>query len=86
MDLSVYDSRDSACVPAPSPFPRSSLTHAHRCIGYRNTTWHIMPKSARLMYLSVYVSRLASTPSPLPSPLVTSPPGQPGSVHTKPGT
>ncbi len=32
-----------------------------------------MPKSTRLMYLSVYVDRLPSTPSPLPSPLVTSP-------------
>ena len=30
------DSRDSACEPAPSPLLRSSLTHAHRCIGPRN--------------------------------------------------
>ena len=32
------DSRDSACEPAPSPLLRSSLTHAHRCIGPRNPT------------------------------------------------
>ena len=30
------DSRDSACEPAPSLLLRSSLTHAHRCIGPRN--------------------------------------------------
>jgi hypothetical protein len=32
------DSRDSACEPAPSLLLRSSLTHAHRCIGPRNPT------------------------------------------------
>jgi hypothetical protein len=49
-------SRDSACEPALSPTvlpaPRSSLTHAHRSIGFRNPTQRLA-KSARLMYLSV---------------------------------
>ncbi len=46
------------------PHPsRPPLTYAHRCIG--NNTWHTMPTSARLMYRSVYVSRVESTPSPL---------------------
>ncbi len=70
---SVYDSRDGASEPAPSPSPPSSLTHAHRCIGYRNPNWHSLPKSARLTYLSVYDSRdRASEPalfSPPPSSL-----------------
>ncbi len=54
------DSRDSASEPAPSPFPPSSLTHVHRCIGYRNPTCHSMSTSARLMYLSMYDSSVAS--------------------------
>ncbi len=33
---SVYDNRDDASKTAPSPSPPSSLTHVHRCIGYRN--------------------------------------------------
>ena len=41
----------------PSSSPPSSLTHVHRCIGYHNPTWHSMPTSARLMYLSVYDNR-----------------------------
>jgi hypothetical protein len=43
--------------PAPSPSPPSSLTHTHRCIGYRKPTRHSLPKSARLTYLRVYDSR-----------------------------
>jgi hypothetical protein len=43
--------------PAPSPPPPSSLTHVHRCIGYRNPHWQSLPKSARLTYPSVYDSR-----------------------------
>ncbi len=31
MYLGVSDGRDSTCEPDPSPSPRSSLTHAHRC-------------------------------------------------------
>jgi hypothetical protein len=56
--------------PTPSPPPRSSHTHAHRCIGPRNATSPTAP-SARLMYLSVSDRKVASTPSPLPSPLDT---------------
>ena len=44
-------------------YPIFLPTLAHRCIGYRNSTWHIMPTSARLMYLSVHDSRDPSTPS-----------------------
>ena len=50
------DSRDSACEPAPSPLLRSSLTHAHRCIGPRKPT-RPMPTSTRLMCLGVSDSR-----------------------------
>ena len=50
------DSRDSACEPAPSPLLRSSLTHAHRCIGPRNPT-RPTPTSARLMCLGVSDNR-----------------------------
>ena len=50
------DSRDSACEPAPSPLLRSSLTHAHRCIGPRNPS-RPTPTSARLMCLGVSDSR-----------------------------
>jgi hypothetical protein len=61
-------STDSACEPAPSPSPRSSLTHAHRCIGSRNPTGHLAT-SAGLMYLSVCESRdSACEPVPPPSP------------------
>ena len=51
----------------------TSITHVHRCIGYRNPVWHIIPTSVRLMYLSVNDIRVSFTPSPLPSPLTTSP-------------
>jgi hypothetical protein len=61
---------DSACAPAPSPPPRSSLTHAHRCIGPRDAT-RSAAKPARLMYLSVSESTGAYTPYTLPSPLDT---------------
>jgi hypothetical protein len=53
---------------APSPSP-SSLTHVHRCIGYRNPHWQSLTKSARLTYPSLYDSRddaseTTSSPSP----------------------
>ena len=41
------------CEPTPSLCPRSSLTNAHRCIGYRNPTAN-MTVSARLMYHCVF--------------------------------
>jgi hypothetical protein len=72
MYSSVYDSRDSASrlTPTPSPFPRSSVTYVHRCIGYRNpTNRHFIPTSVRMMYLCVYDSRDRSSESvPSPSP------------------
>ncbi len=67
--LSVYDSRDGASEPAPSPSPPSSLTHVHRCICSRNPTRQTLPNSARLTYLGVYDSRDgASERAPFPSP------------------
>jgi hypothetical protein len=40
-----------------------------RPLSYRNPTWHILPTSARLMYLSVYDNRdSACVPAPSPSP------------------
>ena len=67
--LCVYDdSRGSSRKPAPSPSPRSSLTHAHRSLGYRNKP-QPLAKSARLMYLGVYDSRVSSCkPAPSPCP------------------
>jgi hypothetical protein len=40
---------------------RTSLTHVHRFIGYRNPNLYSLPKSSRLTYLSVYDR---SVPSP----------------------
>ena len=55
--------------PAPSLSPLSSLTHVHRCIGYRNPNWQSLPKPSRLTNLSVYDSRDGSfDPTPSPSP------------------
>ena len=69
------DNRDSACEPAPSPLLRSSLTHAHRCIGPRNPT-RPTPTSARLMCLgvsdsrdSIYTLSTSSPPCTRPSDL-----------------
>ena len=42
----------------------------NRSIGYRNNP-QPLAKSVRLMYLTVFDTRVASTPSPLPSPLDT---------------
>jgi hypothetical protein len=49
MCVSVYDNRDSIFVSVTSPFPRSSLTLLHRCLGYHKSTWHIMSTSVRLI-------------------------------------
>ena len=43
-----------------SPYPPSSLTHVHRCIGYRNPTWHSIPRYTRLIHLSVYDNNVTS--------------------------
>ncbi len=40
-----------------SPSTPSSLTDVHRCIGYHNPNYQSLPKSVRLMHLSVYDSR-----------------------------
>ena len=64
---------EKSLSPKPSPSPHSSLTHPHRILGYHNPTWYTNPNSERFMSLSVSASRVASTPSPLPSPMVTSP-------------
>ncbi len=45
MYLSVYDSRDSSFVSAPSPFPHSSLTHVTRVY------WLSQPNLAYYAYL-----------------------------------
>jgi hypothetical protein len=71
--LRVYDSRDGASKPSPSPSPPSSLTHTHRYIGSHNPNCHRLahtcPNSARLTYLSVYHIRDGtSEPAPSPSP------------------
>ena len=75
----VTDSADSArplhyskyvcrVARAPALFPCSSLTHAHRFIGYRNRNPQLLADSpARLMYLRVYDSRDSSR-QPAPSP------------------
>ena len=55
-----------------APSVRGGL-QASPFIGSRNPSWHIMPQFAKLMPPSVYASRVASTPSPFPSPLTTSP-------------
>jgi hypothetical protein len=66
------DSRDSACEPAPSPLLRSSLTHAHRCIGPRKPS-RPTPTSARLMCLGVSDSRDSTYTLSTSSPPCTRP-------------
>ena len=65
MHFRVYDNRDNSCNSTPSPSLRSSITHAHRSIGHHNHP-QSLAKSTRLRYLSMFDSRVASTPSPLP--------------------
>ena len=50
--LSVYDNWDNTSDPGLSPSPPSSLTHAHRFIGYHNPNWHSRTMPARLKNLS----------------------------------
>jgi hypothetical protein len=70
----VYDSRVNVSETGTSPFPLSSITYVHRCIGYHHpTNRYFMSTSVTLMYLSVYDSSVSFTPSPLPSNLSTSP-------------
>jgi hypothetical protein len=61
-----YRTSDRRVARAPAFSPRSSLTHARRCISPRNVT-SPMAKPAKLMYLSV--SDSACEPAPSPSPL-----------------
>jgi hypothetical protein len=63
-----YSTSDRRVSCAPALSPRSSLTHAHRCIGPRNAT-SPLATSVRLIYLSVSHGRdSACEPVPSPSP------------------
>ena len=63
-----YNKSDRRVARAPALSPCSSLTHAHRSIGYRNRNPQPLADSAaRLMYLRVYDSRDSSR-QPAPSP------------------
>jgi len=63
-----YSKSDRRVASAPALSPCSSLTHAHRSIGYRNRNPQPLAESAaRLMYLRVYDSRDSSR-QPAPSP------------------
>jgi hypothetical protein len=63
-----YSKSDCRVARAPALSPCSSLTHAHRSIGYRNRNPQLLTESAaRLMYLRVYDSRDSSR-QPAPSP------------------
>ena len=65
-----YSKSDRRVARAPALSPCSSLTHAHRSIGYRNRNPQPLAESAaRLMYLRVYDSRDSSHQS-APSPSV----------------
>jgi hypothetical protein len=67
-----YSKSDRRAARVPALSPCSSLTHAHRSIGYRNR--HPQPlaeSAARLMYLSVYYRRDSSR-QPAPSPSLCS--------------
>ena len=65
-----YSKSDRRVARAPALSPCSSLTHAHRSIGYRNRNPQPLAESAaRLMYLRVYDSRVNSHQSDsVPSP------------------
>ena len=63
-----YSKSDRRVARVPALSPCSSLTHAHRSIGYRNRNPQPLAESAaRLMYLRVYDSRDTSR-KPAPSP------------------
>ena len=62
-----YSKSDRRVARAPASSPCSSLTHAHRSIGYRNRNPQPLAESAaRLMYLRVYDIRDSSR-QPAPS-------------------
>jgi hypothetical protein len=64
-----YSKSDCRVARAPVLSPCSSLTHAHRSIGYHNRNPQPLTESAtRLMYLRVYDNRdISSHPAPSPS-------------------
>ena len=65
-----YSKSDRRVARVPALSPCSSLTHAHRSIGYRNRNPQPLAESAaRLMHLRVYDSRDSSR-QPAPSPSV----------------